>query len=213
MALIPDPNFDTSQFDLARKRATQTANADKQKNQDALARRFASMGALNSGAAIKQQELSANEADVNKQNALEGIDTQQTAAAQQRQQVLENRQAEQGFASSEAEKARAFQGSEADKGRAFQEKVFNAEQGSRLAQLDLQTKQFNAERGDQAFNRDVAYSQLGGKQKRAVDEAAFARSNGFAYQGSAQQKADIAASKPKYSSSDEAYKKKGVFGI
>lgn len=82
----------TGQFDLARKRAEQRANAEQQGQDDALKRRFAAQGSLNSGAFIKQQAIQADAASKRKADVMEGIDVAEAGEAQRQREVMEGRQ-------------------------------------------------------------------------------------------------------------------------
>lgn len=106
---------DTSQFDYARKRATEQSGANLQARKDALARRFAALGNLDSGARIKIEEQAANEEAGNLNNANEGINAQQQAELGRRKEVVQGQQ----FASGEAEKQRAYGTSERIAGQQF----------------------------------------------------------------------------------------------
>lgn len=106
---------DTSQFDYARKKAADQSAVSLQARKDALARRFASLGNLDSGAQIKQEENAANDEASNLTNANEGINAQQQAELGRRKEVVMGQQ----FASGEAEKGRTFQAGENALQRAY----------------------------------------------------------------------------------------------
>lgn len=106
---------DTSQFDLARKKAQQQATVDLQSRKDALTRRFASLGNLDSGARIKQEENASNDVNSTLQNANEGINAQQQAELGRRKEVVQGQQ----FQSGEADKQRAYGTSERVAGQDF----------------------------------------------------------------------------------------------
>lgn len=95
---------DTSQFDVARRRAQEQYGSNLQNRRDALARRFAALGNLDSGARLKQEELAANAEAANLTNANEGIQAAQNAEMQRRREILQG----QEYASGEAEKGRKF---------------------------------------------------------------------------------------------------------
>ncbi len=135
-------------FDLARQRASQRSQADLQQNQDALQRRFAAMGALNSGAAIKQQQLAQERAQQQREEAMSGIDA--TEADRHENQI--NRD----FQAGEAEKQRGFQREQSGLDRGFQDKVFQFDKESKLKQLDLAFKQFDMDKSNNEFNRKMA---------------------------------------------------------
>jgi hypothetical protein len=103
----------TGQFDLARKRAEQRANAEQD---DALKRRFAAMGGLNSGAYIKQQSVQADDAAKRRADVMEGIDVAESNEAQRQREVQEGRE----FARSERLGSQDFSASQADLQRKYQ---------------------------------------------------------------------------------------------
>jgi hypothetical protein len=106
----------TGQFDLARKRAEQRANAEQQQQDDALKRRFAAMGGLNSGAYIKQQSVQADDAAKRRADVMEGIDVAESNEAQRQREVQEGRE----FARSERLGSQDFSASQADLQRKYQ---------------------------------------------------------------------------------------------
>jgi hypothetical protein len=124
MAAVTDPYKpykakDTSaalpEYDAMRKRLTQRVQADTQQQQDALARRFASMGASNSGAAIKQQQMAAESGVRQREEGLEGIQSQESAERRRLAEIESGRE----FQSQEAVAGRQFQAGESRLGREF----------------------------------------------------------------------------------------------
>jgi len=116
----------TSVFELAKKRAQQKATESQQQSTDALKRRFAQMGALQSGAAIKQEQLVAEKTQEQLGQELEGIGAQEAEFNRQQQEVKEGREWQAGqadiqrkFESGESALGRAFATAEAQKGREF----------------------------------------------------------------------------------------------
>lgn len=101
---------DTSQFDLARKKAADQSTVDLQNRKDALARRFASLGNLDSGVRLKQEANAATDASHSLQNANEGINAQQQAEIGRRKEVVQGQQ----FQSGEAQKGRDFSSDQAN---------------------------------------------------------------------------------------------------
>lgn len=106
---------DTSQFDLARKKAAEQSTVDLQNRKDALARRFASLGNLDSGAQIKQEQLAQNDAASGLNNANEAINAQQNAELGRRKEVVQGQQ----FAAGESQKGRDFSAQQAAMQRAY----------------------------------------------------------------------------------------------
>jgi len=103
------------EYDLARKRAQQRVTASGQEQQDALKRRFAALGGLNSGAYIKQQQLAQDRQQEQLQDANEGIDVQENAERRRLQELKEGRE----FQAGEAQKQREFASAESRLGREF----------------------------------------------------------------------------------------------
>lgn len=167
----------TSQlYDLQRRRASDEANAANQQQSDALARRFAAQGGLNSGAYIKQQQIASDSAQQNKQKALEAVDinelgarAQQEEAQKQRDFQSSERVASQGYGTGERLGAQDFSGQQAAQQRAYgtSERVggqdFAGQQAAlqraygtqeRLGAQDFTGGQNAATRGEQRYATD-----------------------------------------------------------
>lgn len=136
---IPQVPDRLPQFDALRRRAKQQATSDSQLRQDALKRRFASIGQLNSGAAIKTARITAEEGARQAQDAQSAIDF----AEQERIQNLQDERNRFLFQSGEAEKGRVFAAGEAGKQREFQKGLFDKEFEFKRDQFDFQREQFN----------------------------------------------------------------------
>lgn len=147
----PAPNT----FDVARKRAGQAAVAAKQTQGDALKRRFAAMGALNSGSAIQAEQQSAQKVDEQLANQNEAIDAGQAQEEQRKAEVQQGRD----FQAGEAEKQRTFQAGQAGIDRAFQDKVFSFDSASKLRALDQMDRQFGLQKDESEFNKRMAEEQ------------------------------------------------------
>lgn len=164
----------TRRYDVLRNRATQQAGQQTQEEQDALKRRFAAMGGLNSGSFIKQQQLSLDRGAQRGQAAREGVDMIEMAdrqrldeakqardfAAQeaqkqrdfsslegvkQREFATSERVSGQDFQSEQAQKQRDFSKSLADMDAAFKERMFDFDKSKWGQQLDLELKKFGLE--------------------------------------------------------------------
>lgn len=83
-------------YELMRKRAQQANVADEQAAQDAIARKFAAMGASNSGAAIKQQQIMADKAAQQRQAATESVDIEEAKYNAAREEAQKQRDFQQG---------------------------------------------------------------------------------------------------------------------
>tara|TARA_R110000868_G_scaffold62962_3_gene189961 strand:- start:15584 stop:16264 length:681 start_codon:yes stop_codon:yes gene_type:complete len=171
VAQAPKPKI--PEFDVQRKKVEQRVNADAQGQQDAMARRFAAQGMLNSGAAIKQQGIVANQATQNREDALQQVDAAEMGEQQRRQEVVDQRD----FASNEAKLGRDFQGNESALARALQTSQFDRnfdQQGQQFKdqfglskdQFGLSKEQFAAERADQQLNIAASTANLKGDDRK-----------------------------------------------
>lgn len=148
------------EYDYLRNKANEQINQASSAAQDAIQRRFASMGALNSGAAIKSQQLQQENTDKQKADTLQGIGFQEAQA----RRALENEEAQKEYQSQEALKGRKFSADEASLGRRFsadqakQARNFEAQQ--QVLQRNMQREFFNA---DQQFKNDVFKFESGTK--------------------------------------------------
>lgn len=190
------PTGPIKEYDMMRQRAAQRADASAQQGREALQRRFAAMGGLNSGSAIKAQQLGSEAAARQKEDAIGGIDMAEQQERSRRDEVLAGRD----FQASEAQKQRDFAGEESARARnmqretfnadmAFKDQVFRFDRDSKLRQLDQADRQFNwqretadrqfaADRADTEFNKDIAISQIEDDDER---EAMRAKREGRAF--------------------------------
>lgn len=155
MAITPKPqNAVDRRFDLLEKKAEQQARAQTQQSEQALKRRFASIGSLGSGASIKAGQQVRQQGGEALARAREGIEAQKTAEDIRRQDVLEGRQ----FATSERESQQQFAGDQAKLGREFARGERTASQefgrGERLGSQEFAG-------GQAQLGRDLAASQFG----------------------------------------------------
>lgn len=158
---------ESNMFDLARKRAEQRSTADAQKSTDAIQRRFASLGSLNSGSAIKAQQQAQEQAAAQREDTMEGI----AAAEAQDKAQKADKQADRDFAAQQAATDRGFQAEQSrigrewqagqsDIDRAFQRRVFEFDSESKLRQLDLAFDEFLLNQDTLAFNKKLQLAQL-----------------------------------------------------
>lgn len=147
-ALYPDLQ---KRFDQQRTQVGQRVSAARQQNQDALKRRFAAIGGLNSGAAIKQQQLADDTANQQREQGMAAVNDLEAQA----REVQVNRD----FQSGEAQKQRDFQSKQSDIDRQFQDKVFQFDKESKLKQLDLQSQDLALRRDENEFNKRMAQLQ------------------------------------------------------
>ena len=156
MAAAYDIN-DVSEFELQRKKAAEQSAANLQTRKDALTRRFAALGNLDSGVRIKQEQLAADDESRNLNAANEAINAQQNAELRRRAELRQG----QEFAAGEAEKGRLFASSEALKGREFA-------RGERVGGQDFASQQA-------ALQRLFASGEREAGQKFAGDQAGLQR--------------------------------------
>ena len=123
------------EFDEMRSRLRTESGRELQGANDAINRRFAALGASNSGAAIKQLQIAKDEAAKRSDDAMQSVNFQE---AQQRRQLEE--QDRQGALT------RNFQRELVNADASFKDKVFNADQESKIAQLDLAFKEADHQR-------------------------------------------------------------------
>lgn len=152
------------QFDQLRKQAQQRANQAAQAGTDAIKRRFAAIGGLGSGAAIKQQNLMRQQANQQLEDANANInvaEAQERSRLADRDFAAQQNQLQRDFAAKEAEKGRSFQRELSDKDFAFKNQVFAFEKDSKLKQLDLAQKQFDLDKETTEFNKIIAAIEAG----------------------------------------------------
>lgn len=182
------------EYDAMRARLTQRSNADVGQQQDAMQRRFASQGGLNSGAAIKQQQLVAEAGAQNREQGMEGISSQESAERRR----LQEAESQKEFQSQEAATGRQFQSQEAQAGRdfsagesrlgrdfaagesrmgreaqrsmfdvdmGFKEKVAGWENSARGEQIKMAWEQLGLAKDEAAFNKAVAAAGMDDDQR------------------------------------------------
>ena len=137
------------EFEQARQQANQRANANAQQQGEALNRRFAAGGMLNSGAAVKQTAVQNEALNQQKEQAIGGIDAQEAAA----QRGIQDKLNEQAFASSEAEKGRQFASGESALSRKMAEDQFGKTFGASQEQFG---KTFGASEAQRAISNKLA---------------------------------------------------------
>lgn len=155
-AYQPDENLKKQRdqfFQNRKQEAVQGANNQVQQGEDAIQRRFASMGASGSGAQIAAMQ----------KNRDSGLDAQRKAQADVGAMELQAGEADFGrsFQANEAQTARDFQGSMADKDMAFKQKLADVEQGNKLQEIDLAKQQFALDKDTTAFNQRMAEIEAG----------------------------------------------------
>lgn len=170
-----------------KERAQQQGNAAKTQNNEALKRRFASIGNLNSGAFVKAAGQADQVSDANTQAAVKDIEMAQN---------------NEKYSQNEAEKGRIFNRELFDKDQAFKQMTFDSDVGFKNANLalqqkglDLQEKDLNASLQANKLNAGTAIANLsdgalrnlggvqdgyGGKNAEQLNLAAILKKYGYA---------------------------------
>jgi hypothetical protein len=159
------------QFDYARKRIAQQSTADEQGQQEALKRRFAAMGNVNSGAYVKQQAVAADDAAKRREDALGGVDAQEAQEVQRRAEVTEGRD----FARSERVGSQDFANTQRMGSQDFANSQRLGSQEYASGESALQRKY---QTGERLGSQDFANSQRLGSQEFATSERIGAQDYG-----------------------------------
>jgi hypothetical protein len=159
------------QFDYLRKRASQDINAQNQQQEEALKRRLATTGALNTGAGLKQQNLQADSAMDRRAQAMEGIGFQEQAEKARLDEVQsgrnfarEERIGSQDFSRGERLGSQEFGAGESALGRKFQTSEREGSQqfaaGESKLTRDQQQFQFQSEMTQRNADREQQNKQF-----------------------------------------------------
>jgi hypothetical protein len=147
-----------NKFDLARQRAGEQANSQAQQQNDSIRRRFASLGNLNSGAAIKQEQISADNANKARADAVASIDAEEASAEEAKNFQREQMKAQQDFQAGQSGLDRAQQEKLQQQGFGFQ----GGENAlARRLQQEMQDKGFTFQGGESALQRALAEKMQG----------------------------------------------------
>lgn len=147
-----------NEFDLARKRAQQQSNAAVQQQRDAIKRRAAAQGGLNSGAFIKQEQQAMQQGQEQLGQANEQIDTAQRAEARRIKEIEEQRNFQKG----EREAAQKFAAAESALARGMQADQFAKTFG-------LSKEQFEAQKTQNEWQKKFAEAQAKGQNIDGTD--------------------------------------------
>lgn len=121
------------EFEGIRQNLKEEANQAKQQQKEALQRRFASLGSLQSGASLKAEQQAENEVQKNLEKGLREVGFQEAQGLRQQRNILEERQ----FQAEQQAAARNFQREIYNADSDFKDKVFRFDANSKLSQLDL----------------------------------------------------------------------------
>lgn len=157
-------------FQQRRGDANQNAFRTQQEGEDALNRRFASLGAQGTGASIAALQKNRDMAAEGRNKAIADIQGQELQAGEgdiARQAAADENRAARGFQGTEAEKQRQFQGGLAGQDLAFKQSSFNTEQSNKLKELELAQQQFNLDKETTEFNKNLAAAEAGGSSNES----------------------------------------------
>lgn len=191
-----------AQFKLQRQRIDQDARAQADQENDALNRRFAALGGLNSGAYIKQQQIASDNAMKRRQQAMEGVDAAESQDLARKAEIEQGRQyqtaereagqnfsaqqagLQRNFLTGEREAGQQFTGSQADLQRGFLTSERMAGQGFAADQADKQRSFTTNERlSSQDFAAGQSAEARALERERIKQEAdQFAQNYGLAVQ-------------------------------
>jgi len=171
MATLADLQAQRNKFFQQRgEQAQGQIRGQTQSNVGALQRRFTSMGAGNTGAALAAEQKARESGLEQERQALGDISGQQLQAGEQdfaRQFQQEEAERGRGFQStearlardaqlSEAEKARQFQSGMADKDISSKKYFFDTENANKMRELDMAYEQFLLDKDISEFNKKMA---------------------------------------------------------
>lgn len=133
------------EYERARQKALQQASANKSTNIAAIQRKAASLGATGSGAFIKQQQLAAESADQQAQDANADISAAESAKSR-----------DMNFQSSESAKARNLSRESFNADQQFKFGLAKIDASSKLAGLELAFDDSERSRANEKFNMELA---------------------------------------------------------
>lgn len=136
------------QYSAVREAITNRAAASGRTANDAVTRRFAAMGGLGSGSAIKATQMVNDQAEAGKRAELAAVD----------QQIAQT-ESDKEFQSAEAAKGRGMQREVFNADQAFKDAVFRFDSNSKLAQLQLAFEQADRDSQDTEFSKELAMYQ------------------------------------------------------
>jgi hypothetical protein len=132
-------------YSQMRERTSQDVNASADKSVNALNRRFTAMGSSGSGAQMKLQQQTLENAERTKQDSMREIDANEAAEAAQRDDA-------RAMAQAQMDQQTTLAQADMD----FRNKVFSFERGSKLHELDLAERQQQVDTATTEFNSRVA---------------------------------------------------------
>lgn len=141
------------EFELLKQKATQRARIAGQEASGAIKRRFAALGGLQTGAAIKAQSIAQEKARRGGEEQVQQLGLAEVAEATRRGERAE----ELGL----RKEAFGFQKEEAAKGHEFQEKAFEFGKETKLQELKIAERELSLNEDIASFNKMIAEAELG----------------------------------------------------
>ena len=154
-----------NKYDIAKQQATERANAQAQERDDAIKRKFASLGTFNSGAALKQQQIAADEANRAKEQSIAAIDAAQADDESNRSFQREMQDRGFQFQAGESAMARKLQQEMQDKGFQFQGGQSAMERALREKALAQEASQFDRQHAQRDYQIGKEYGSPDGSVK------------------------------------------------
>ena len=145
------------EYEAMRRRTQQRLQSEAQTQRDALQRRFAQVGNLNSGAAMKNEQVLQDQLARQQDDAIGQIDLQETAETQRRAEVQQG----MDFQAAEAQKGRDFQGGIFNQEFGLKNRAFDAEQKARSFQEGMATREFDRDSSTLDFTKAQAILESG----------------------------------------------------
>lgn len=122
------------QFDVMRQRVQQRQNAAGQTQQDAMRRRLAAAGTLDSGAGIKALAVAEQDNNMQAEDAVMGVEAEEAAARAQMEEAVKQR----NFQGSQAMEQRNLARVQFNEDAAFREKSFQADAFAKFQDMEMQ---------------------------------------------------------------------------
>lgn len=147
--------------------ASQAANQQKQQGQEAIARKFASLGASGSGAQLGAMERVAEASEDVRRKGMADVAGQELQIA-------------------EGDTARQFQSEMANRDMQFKQQLSNIDQANKLKGMDMAERQFEMDKLTTEFNKQMAQADLaaaGRKRKGGAMGALGGAAAGFSMGG------------------------------
>lgn len=161
---IPDLNQQKQAFFNQKKQdITQQTNQMQQQGNDAINRRFASLGASGSGAALGALQKNQSQVADQGRQMMGDLNAQELQSNEAQNQILQQRQfqtedmtKQRGFQVDDLAKQQGFQKEMAGQDMGFKQRLADTEQGNKLQELDLARKNFDLDVATTEFNKRIA---------------------------------------------------------